>query len=165
VPNGKLVDMVVDNLGMRQFRRYKTFINLAYNTPIDQIELYVEGLRKIVEMHPQTRNEENEIHVNELSTSSINILFNVFFSSTTWTEELKVRHEIILETIRLADVVGVRFAFPTQTLHIETFSEKQSVQLNQNQPDSKEERYASYMNMLEQRFKLQQDSMTNEHFE
>lgn len=165
VPSGKLVDMVVDNLGMRQFRRYRTFINLAYDTPVDFIELYVLGLRKIVDLHPQTRNEENEIHVNELSTSSINILFNVFFSSTTWTEELKARQEIILETIRLADVLGVRFAFPTQTIHIETFPEKQSVQLNQNQPNSKEERYASYMNELEKRFKLQQDSMTNEHFE
>jgi MscS family membrane protein len=165
VPNGKLVDMVVDNLGMRQFRRYKTFINLAYDTPIDFIELYVEGLRQIVHLHPQTRNEENEIHVNELSTSSINILFNVFFSSSTWSEELKARHEIIMETIRLADVLGVRFAFPTQTIHIETFPEKQSVQLNQNQSNNKEERYAAYMNDLEKRFKLQQDSMTNEHFE
>jgi MscS family membrane protein len=70
-----------------------------------------------------------------------------------------------METIRLADVLGVRFAFPTQTIHIETFPEKQSVQLNQNQSNSKEERYASYMNELEKRFKLQQDSMTNEHFE
>jgi MscS family membrane protein len=125
----------------------------------------VEGLRKIVEMHPQTRNEENEIHVNELSTSSINILFNVFFSSTTWTEELKARHEIIMETIRLADVLGVRFAFPTQTIHVETFPEKQSVQINQNQSDSQEERYAKYLNDLENRFKIQPDSMTNEHFE
>lgn len=165
VPNGKLVDMVVDNLGMRQFRRYKTFINLAYDTPVDRIELYVEGLRKIVEMHPQTRNEENEIHVNELSTSSISILFNVFFSSTTWTEELKARHEIIMETIRLADIVGVRFAFPTQTIHIETFPEKQSTQLNQNQSNNKDERYAAYINDLEKRFRLQHDSMTNEHFE
>jgi MscS family membrane protein len=157
--------MVVDNLGMRQFRRYKTFINLAYDTPVDRIELYVKGLRQIVHLHPQTRNEENEIHVNELSTSSINILFNVFFSSTTWTEELKARHEIIMETIRLADVLGVRFAFPTQTIHIETFPEKQSVQLNQNQSNSKEERYETYMNELEKRFKLPNDSMTNEHFE
>ena len=70
-----------------------------------------------------------------------------------------------METIRLADVLGVRFAFPTQTLHIETFPEKQSVQLSQSQPNSREERYASYMNDLEKRFKPQQDSMSNEHFE
>jgi MscS family membrane protein len=89
----------------------------------------------------------------------------VFFSSTTWTEELKARHEIIMETIRLADVLGVRFAFPTQTIHVETFPEKQSVQINQNQSDSQEERYAKYLNDLENRFKIQPDSMTNEHFE
>ncbi|HPH83765.1 MAG TPA: mechanosensitive ion channel family protein, partial [Flavobacteriales bacterium] len=166
VPNGKLVDMVVDNLGMRQFRRYKTFINLTYDTPVELIELYVKGLRQIVHLHPQTRAEENEIHVNEMSTSSISILFNVFFSSTSWSEELKARHEIILETIRLAEALGVRLAFPTQTLHIESFPEKKStVQTFVNPNLSGEQRFESYIQGLSERFTPKSIEQTNEHFE
>ena len=170
VPNGKLVDMVVDNLGMRQFRRYKAFINLTYDTPVELIEMYVNGLRKIVEMHPQTRAEENEIHVNEMTASSINILFNVFFSSASWTEELKARQEIILETIRLAEVLGVKFAFQTQTLYIESFPNiaKADVLLDAEIPKpsiSNNERFSGYMTGLEKRFKPQVEEQSNEHFE
>ncbi len=166
VPNGKLVDMVVDNLGMRQFRRYRTFITLNYDTPVELIQLYVKGLRDIVHLHPQTRTEENEIHVNELTSSSINILFNIFFSSATLTEELKARHEIILETIRLADVLGVRLAYPTQTLHIESFPEKKSISMdNTNRLEKMEDRFAKYMNDLEKRYAPVKEELSNEHFE
>ncbi|MFM2286837.1 MAG: hypothetical protein RLZZ543_2334 [Bacteroidota bacterium] len=166
VPNGKLVDMVVDNLGMRQYRRYKTFINLTYDTPVELIELYVQGLREIVQLHPETRAEENEIHVNEMSTSSVSILFNVFFSSKTWAEELKARHAIILETMRLAEQLGVRLAFPTQTLHIESFPEKKSPEMAyKTSIGDKDARYAAYIAGLQERFQPKSEELSNEHFE
>jgi MscS family membrane protein len=40
---------------------------------------------------------------------------------------LEARHEVISEVIRLAHDLGVRFAFPTQTIHIEDFPEKKSM--------------------------------------
>ena len=31
------------------------------------------------------------------------------------------RHQVLLQVLELAEALGVRFAFPTQTLHMETF--------------------------------------------
>mgnify|MGYP000244669449 CR=1 FL=1 len=67
---------------------------------ISTAEAYVEGLRKIVEAHPRTISSPNEIHVNELGSSSINILVYVFFEVKDWSEELKARQNCILESIR-----------------------------------------------------------------
>jgi MscS family membrane protein len=124
VPNGKVVDMVIDNLGMRVYRRYQTSISLTYDTPVDLIETYVQGLRQIILMHPKTRKDSFEVYLNDMAPSSLNILMNVFFIDEGWSAELKGRHEVISEAIRLAELLKIRFAFPTQTLHIETMPDK-----------------------------------------
>ena len=59
-----------------------------------------------------------------MAASSLNVLMNIFFIEEGWSSELKARHEIITEAIRLAELLKVRFAFPTQTLHMETFPDK-----------------------------------------
>jgi MscS family membrane protein len=56
-----------------------------------------------------------------MGSSSLNILFYIFFEVPTWSEELTCRHQVLLEVLKLAEVLEVRFAFPTQTLHMETF--------------------------------------------
>lgn len=127
VPNGKLADMVVDNMGMRRYRRYKTMISITYDTAPEIMDVYVEGLRKIVENHPNTRKDSYHVYVNSFAGSSIDILFYIFFEVPDWGQELKARHEVNLAIVKLADQLGVRFAFPTQTVHVEDFPEKKSL--------------------------------------
>lgn len=121
VPNGRLADQIIDNHGLRVYRRFNTHIAVTYDTPPDAIATFVEGLRKIVADHPHTRKDYYEIHLNEMGSSSLNILFYIFFAVPTWSEELTSRHQILMEVLKLAETLGVRFAFPTQTLHMETF--------------------------------------------
>src|SRR5690606_20862549 len=125
VPNGKLADLVIDNHGLRQYRRFYTQIAIPYKTPPDLVELFIEGLRKIVENHPHTRKDYYHVYVNDMAAYSINIMFYIFFSVPTWAEELKGRHEIILAIIRLAEKLGISFALPSQTLHMESFPGQQ----------------------------------------
>lgn len=119
VPNGKLADMTIDNFGLRQYRRFSTKIALTYDTPTALIEEFVAGLREIVDHHPNTRKDYYEIHMNDMNSHSLDILFYIFFKVPSWSDELKARHEVIIAIMELAEQLGIRFAFPTQTLHIE----------------------------------------------
>lgn len=121
VPNGKLADSTIDNHGMRQYRRFYTQIAVTYDTPPELIETFVTGLRKIVENHPDTRKDAYNIYFNDMASFSLNIMFYIFFSVPDWSAELKARHEILMEILKLGNRLGVNFAFPTQTLHMETF--------------------------------------------
>lgn len=127
VPNGKLADAVIDNNGLRQFRRFRTIIALKYDTPPDRIEVFVEGLKKLVLRHPKTNKEKFEIHLNDMGDSSLNILFYIFFEAATWTEELTFRQELILDILRLGEALSVHFAFPTQTVHVENLPGQESL--------------------------------------
>lgn len=124
IPNGVITNQSVDNHGLRRYRRFHTQIALTYDTPPSVIEVFVEGLKEIVQKHPQTRKDYYEIHLNEMANSSLNIMFYIFFEVPGWSDELRSRHEILISIIRLAEELGVNFAFPTQTLHMESFPEK-----------------------------------------
>lgn len=127
VPNGKLADTTIDNHGLRVYRRFYMHIAVTYDTPPDLIEVFVLGLRRIVENHPQTRKDFYIIEFNEMGDFALKIMFYIFFAVPTWPEELRARHEILIEIVRLAEKLNVRFAFPTQTLHMETIPEKQGL--------------------------------------
>ena len=124
VPNGQIADSTVDNHGMRNYRRFYTHIAVQYDTPSDLINVFVDGLREIVKTHPHTLKSNFHVYLNDMADSSLNVMFYIFFEVPTWGEELRCRHEILIEIIRLAESLGVNFAFPTTTLHMETFPEK-----------------------------------------
>jgi len=127
VPNGVIADRMIDNHGERQYRRFYTKLAVTYDSPPDLVELFVEGLRELVKNHPKTRKDYYEIHLNDFNNSSIDVMFYIFFNVPSWSEELAARHEIMLSIIRLAETLGINFAFPTQTLHVENFPGKPSL--------------------------------------
>jgi MscS family membrane protein len=124
IPNGIITNQAIDNHGLRKYRRFMTKIAVTYDTPPDLLDLFVEGLKRLVMEHPNTRKDYYQIHFHDMGSSSLEILFYIFFDVPTWGQELRGRHEILLSIMRLADELGVNFAFPTQTLHVETFPEK-----------------------------------------
>lgn len=121
VPNGKLADMVINNYGLRIYRRYSTRITIAYDTPPHLIEQFITGLREMVAHHPDTRKDYYEIHLNELSASSLDILFYIFFLVPDYSAELRAKHDLLMGILRLAAKIGVRFAYPTSTVYVEEF--------------------------------------------
>ncbi|MEM9391754.1 MAG: mechanosensitive ion channel family protein [Bacteroidota bacterium] len=124
IPNGVITNQTIDNHGLRKYRRFMTTIALTYDTPPTLIDTFVKGLEEIVKQHPKTRKDYYEIHFNDMGDSSLNVLFYIFFDVPSWSEELRSRHEVLLEIVVLAEKMGINFAFPTQTLHMETFPEK-----------------------------------------
>jgi len=47
------------------------------------------------------------------------VLLYAFFEVPDWPTELRERHQLFADILRLAQRLGVDFAFPTQTVHLE----------------------------------------------
>jgi len=121
VPNSNLANADIDNLGLRKYRRLKTVLNLTYSTTPEQMEAFVEGIKAIVKANDHFRQDAYEVHFNSFGAHSLDVLVYVFFDVPDWSTELQQRHNFLLEILRLAKEVGVEFAFPTQTLHMDSF--------------------------------------------
>lgn len=135
IPNGQLVDMTVNNLGSMQFRRFNTTIGVAYYTPPALIEQFVKGLRALNQAHPQTKNDVSFIHLNNMGGSSLDILFVVYFNTTDYATDLKLKEELILGILKLAEAMNVHIAFPSTSVYIESMPEKQGQMPNYTNDD------------------------------
>ena len=127
IPNGQLADKTIDNHGLRKYRRFFTTLSINYDTPPELIQVFIDGLKRIVENHPDTRKDYHQIYLNDLGDSSLSVMFYIFFEVPEWGDELRARHEVLLQVLKLAHKLGINFAFPTRTLHVENFPEKETL--------------------------------------
>jgi len=118
VPNSNLVRTTVDNYGRRRYRRWKTTLGLQYDTAPHKLMAFTEGVRELVRSHPYTRKDYYQVWCHEFGASSLEVMLYIFFEVPDWNTELRERERLFLDILRLADQLGVQFAFPTQTLHV-----------------------------------------------
>ncbi|HEY9169706.1 MAG TPA: mechanosensitive ion channel family protein [Lutibacter sp.] len=132
IPNSQLAEMVVNNKGLRSFRRYTTNLGIRYDTPPELIEAFVLGIRRIIELEPSTRTEQFNVEFVGFSDSSLSILLNVYFVNLDWNSEQSSKHVLHMKILKLASNLGVGFAFPSSTLMIEQFPDKPLFDTNYN---------------------------------
>jgi MscS family membrane protein len=118
IPNSTLVRATVDNYGRRRFRRWKTTIGVQYDTPPEKLVAFTEGIRELVRQHPYTRKDFYQVWCHDFADSSLNILLYIFHEVPDWSTELRERERLFVDIVRLADRLGVQFAFPTRTVHL-----------------------------------------------
>ncbi|WP_139957542.1 mechanosensitive ion channel family protein [Flavicella sediminum] len=137
IPNSKLSEIVINNKGLRLYRRYNTTLGIRYDTPPELIEIFVKGLRTIVDAHPDTRSDSYNVEFVGFGDSSLQILLNVYFKHPGWAVEQSSKHRLHMAIVKFANEVGVGFAFPSQTVMIEEFPEKKSLDMNYKVDDEK----------------------------
>ena len=119
IPNSEVSNSIVDNYGKRRFRRIKVMLSVTYATPPDRIDAFCEGIRELIRLHPYTRKDYYHVYFNQFADSSLDILLYCFVETPDWATELRERHRLFVDILRLADSLGVEFAFPTRTLWLE----------------------------------------------
>lgn len=120
IPNSKLADTVIDNYGARTYRRVFVTLNLTYATTPEQLQAFCDGIRAILQANPLVRKDYYEVHFRDFGAHSLDVMVYFFVKVPSWSEELRQRHNVFLEILRLASALKVEFAFPTQTLHVDT---------------------------------------------
>jgi len=119
VPNSKVADAKVDNYGARRYRRITATLGISYDSTPEQVQAFVEGIRAILRANQFSRKDYYEIHFSGFGAYSLEIMLYFFLECPNWNIELRERHNIYLEIMRLAKALNIRFAYPTQTLHHE----------------------------------------------
>ena len=120
IPNSTVANSEIDNLGLRKYRRTVETLGLTYSCTTEQIQKFIEGLNIIIKEHPKTNKEKFYVSFSGFGDSSLNILLYYFLEVDSYVDELEARQEIFLAIKDLVRRVGVDFAFPTQSLHVES---------------------------------------------
>ena len=127
VPNSKISEADINNKGLRVFRRYTTEVGVRYDTPPELLEAFVEGIKKLIALHPSTKSQSYNVDFISFGSSSLNIMVNVYFKGLDWGQEQESKHILHMGIVRLAAALGVEFAFPSTTMMIEQFPGQESL--------------------------------------
>ncbi|KAA6186113.1 mechanosensitive ion channel family protein [Thiohalocapsa marina] len=119
VPNSVTTNATIDNMGRRKYRRVRTFVDIRYDTPPAAIEAFLEGIKEVIKANPCTRKDYFHVVLHDFGPHSLKIMLYFFVKVPDWSAELVERQRVLLEIVRLAAQLDVRFAFPTQTVAVE----------------------------------------------
>jgi MscS family membrane protein len=122
IPNGVLANETVTNHGSRSFRRYQTELTITYGTPPEKIDAFVQGIRSILENHPDVRKEDGyQVYFHAMGPSSLNIFLAAWFMLPDYAQWLRARQEVFIQVLELAESMGISFAFPSTSVYLENF--------------------------------------------
>lgn len=119
IPNNSVVNATVENLSLRMMRRQRFLIQVTYDTPRENLEQLITGIKQIIADHPLINKSNFNVRFNDFGESSLNILVYFYIETTDYSAELAAREEVLLQIMDLAKHLGIDFAFPTRTLVIE----------------------------------------------
>jgi len=122
IPSSQMVNSCIDNLQMRAQREFKTLLTLTYDTPVPLLESFIQGLRELLMAHPDVRRDNLQVFLYDLGPHSLDIWVRFMLRTGDRLGELTARQQILFDIMRLAETMGVKFAYPTQSLHIESLS-------------------------------------------
>ena len=111
-------------MGVRRYRYFKTTLGVTYDTPPVLIKTYIKGLRRLIKEHPHTRKDNYMVHLHNMGDSALQIYFRTYLTIISFAEEMNVREELTFDILQLADRLGIRFAYPTQTLVVDKIPDK-----------------------------------------
>jgi MscS family membrane protein len=113
IPNSKLSDNNIDNMGKRIYRRYKTIITIEHSTDTELIDEFITQIRTVIKESKNTRKEFYFVYTNNITKYGIEILLYVFFKVPDWQSELEEKHKLIMEILKIQKEIGISFvSFP-----------------------------------------------------
>lgn len=117
VPNGRLADERIETFGERDRILLRTDVDLTYDTSPEQIESIRVALESALRSHEKIWPDTVRVHVVAFTDSAIRLNIVSWFQTTDWNEFLRIRHEMLLQFIRIIRDQGASFAFPSRTIY------------------------------------------------
>jgi len=120
IPNALFTTSTINNWSRMQKRRIKMSVGLTYDTTPEQMALAVEAIREVIRNDEGFHQDFFIVNFDNMGPHSLDIFIYAFSITTNWLDFLAVKQRFLLNIMRAMAEVGVGFAFPTQTLHIDS---------------------------------------------
>ena len=126
VPNSQLSDAAVTNFSRMTHRRIYWMIGVTYSTTTDQLKTIRDGIMNYIEncedfaIAPEL---STFVRVDSFNASSIDLIVYCFTKTTVWGEWLEAKEKFAFEIKRVVEDAGTSFAFPSQSLYLESWPE------------------------------------------
>ncbi len=120
VPNHLLTDAIVVNLSRMQKRRLDLTLSFTYSTTTQQMRALLEEIRALLQSQEDIDAESVIAHFVDMSASSLDVRVICQVLNPDFREFMARKEAIFLEIMGIAEQLNIEFAFPSQSLYIES---------------------------------------------
>jgi MscS family membrane protein len=126
IPNEKIVNMGLENIGKRPYIRWLTNIGITYDTPTEKVEQAVEIIREIMDNHEGFHPDfPPRVYFNGFNDWSLNILVIAWYHPPNYWDYQSWLQRTCSSIIKRFREEGIDFAFPSQTLYMANDDKRQ----------------------------------------
>jgi MscS family membrane protein len=126
IPNEKVVNMGLENVGKRPHIRWLTNITITYDTPPDKVEKAVSIIKEVLDnhegMHPDF---PPRVFFNGFNDWSLNILVVAWYHPADYWAMQEWQQKTCLKILRNFNDESIDFAFPSRTLYLANDDKRQ----------------------------------------
>lgn len=121
VPNGELANKTILNIGKRPHIRRLMNVALTYDTPPEKVKRAVEILKALLKDHEGMAPDfPPRVYFSDMKDWSLNILVLYWYHPADYWAFMDFSERINQELLEHFTAEGIDFAFPTQTVQLET---------------------------------------------
>ncbi len=121
LPNQVIANSPIENFSRRGIRRIKIKLGLTYDASSEQIEQVIADIKTMLRNHNGiAQNETMLVKFTTFDDSSLGILVYTFTKTSKWEKYLKIKEEVNINIMKIVENNKVAFAFPSQSLYIES---------------------------------------------
>jgi small-conductance mechanosensitive channel len=110
---------MIANWGRRRRRKVVLAVGLTYDTSREKLDTFVKCLKALLMERPRIDREDLYVGLKSFGASSIDIELMFYLKVYADASQVDAQHAIVLDIVALAEEVGVEFAFPTSTVHVQ----------------------------------------------
>ncbi len=121
VPNQLVANQPIENFSRRGVRRIKMHIGLTYGTTSEQITAIRTSIEAMLKSHEGISQKETMlVNFDNFGDSSLDIFIYTFTATANWERYLAIREDINLKIMQIVEANGSSFAFPSQSIYVES---------------------------------------------
>lgn len=113
VPNGKLADMVVNNLGARRKRSLSTTVIITGGATPERLEAFAEGIRQRIAADPMFEGKWAEVNITRMWWEGIDVEISTMVETRSGRASREASHKLYLDIMRIAEANGLTLAHAT----------------------------------------------------
>jgi len=127
LPNQMIANSPIENFSRRGIRRIKMTIGLTYDTTSQQMEQTILDIKTMLRNHKDISQKDTMlVNFTTFDDSSLGILIYTFANTSNWGNYLDIKENINLKIMKIVEENQVAFAFPSQSLYLESMPKSDS---------------------------------------
>jgi len=127
LPNQMIANSPIQNFSRRGIRRIKMTIGLTYDTTSEQMEKVLLDIKTMLRNHDGISQKDTMlVNFTTFDDSSLGILIYTFTNTSNWAKYLDIKESVNLQIMKIIEDNSLGFAFPSQSVYIETLPKSDS---------------------------------------